>query len=130
MADATGPDINQLANFARMSAQSSGSSGKGFDKMINPGAAKFAANNVGIFKGNICGPFGLRPKQGGMTAQLAYEAQVLGEKQKAAHDAFAAACAAAGPVAAGLAQVSMTDVYGSASHGLGQNFTQSNIELV
>ncbi len=124
---ADGPDINQLANFARMSMQSGGT-GKSIDKMISPWGNSFSLTNGGVFKGNIAGPFGLRPKQGGMANQMAYEQQRLSQMNADAHAALAQACAAAAPAAAAIQQASMMEIQGG-GHGLGQSFARSAMEI-
>ncbi len=99
------PGADDIA--ARLSMLQGGGNGKSwFEKPVNPGGASLTATTCGIGTGNIGGPFGLRPKQGGMSAQLQFEAQRLAQMRNEADAALAQACAAAGPMPPAMQQVS------------------------
>lgn len=119
MADA--PDLNAALLRAQQAAapQGPGTLGGGpLGGMLRGsaiGACRLENAALINFNAKIGGPFGIRPKQGGMAAQLDYEAQKLSEMNNAAHSVLAQACAAAAPAAEAIRQASTMEIMGNTS---------------
>lgn len=112
MGDAPLPDLNAAILRAQQAANS-GPSKSWLEKPANQGASAFGVNSLGLFSGNVAGPFGLKgPRSGGMAAQLDYERQRLAEVNNAGHQVLAQAAAAAAPAVEAIRQAGSMEVYG------------------